>query len=76
MKAFGQWLARWWTVFVPIVGIVVLVAFWTVELQPLAVALIAGVLAGTVLAAVQHAEVVAHRVGDPFGSLVLAVAVT
>jgi Ca2+:H+ antiporter len=31
---------------------------------------------GSVLAAVHHAEVVAHRVGEPFGSLVLAVAVT
>jgi Ca2+:H+ antiporter len=29
-----------------------------------------------VLAAVHHAEVVAHRVGEPFGSLVLALAVT
>ena len=34
------------------------------------------VLAAAVLAAVHHAEVVAHRVGEPFGSLVLAVAVT
>ena len=34
------------------------------------------VLIGTVFAAVYHAEVVAHRVGEPFGSLVLAVAVT
>jgi Ca2+:H+ antiporter len=33
-------------------------------------------LVGTVLAAVYHAEVVAHRVGEPFGSLVLALAVT
>ena len=33
-------------------------------------------LAGTVFAAVHHAEVVAARVGEPFGSLVLAVAVT
>jgi len=42
---------------------------------PIAVA--AGVaLVGTVFAAVYHAEVVAHRVGEPFGSLVLAVAVT
>jgi Ca2+:H+ antiporter len=31
---------------------------------------------GTVVAAVHHAEVVAHRVGEPFGTLVLAVAVT
>jgi Ca2+:H+ antiporter len=34
------------------------------------------VLVGVVLAAVHHAEVVAHRVGEPYGSLVLAVAVT
>ena len=33
-------------------------------------------LVGTVFAAVYHAEVVAHRLGEPFGSLVLAVAVT
>jgi Ca2+:H+ antiporter len=37
---------------------------------------IAVVLIGAVLAAVHHAEVVAHRVGEPYGSLVLAVAVT
>ena len=33
-------------------------------------------IAATVFAAVYHAEVVAHRVGEPFGTLVLAVAVT
>jgi Ca2+:H+ antiporter len=33
-------------------------------------------LVGAVLVAVHHAEVVAHRVGEPFGTLVLAVAVT
>ena len=37
---------------------------------------VVALLAGSVLAAVHHAEVVAHRVGEPFGSLVLAVAVT
>ena len=36
---------------------------------------VGALLAGAVLAAVHHAEVVAHRVGEPFGSLVLAVAV-
>ena len=34
------------------------------------------VVFGTVFAAVYHAEVVAHRVGEPFGTLVLALAVT
>jgi Ca2+:H+ antiporter len=33
-------------------------------------------LIATVFAAVYHAEVVAHKVGEPFGSLVLALAVT
>lgn len=37
---------------------------------------LAAVLIGTVLAAVHHAELVAHRVGEPFGTLLLAVAVT
>lgn len=76
MKAIASWLTRSWAVVVPIIGIILLAAFWSVELQPWAVVLIALVLGGTVLAAVQHAEVVAHRVGEPFGSLVLAVAVT
>ncbi len=33
-------------------------------------------LIGAVFAAVYHAEVVAHRVGEPFGTIVLAIAVT
>lgn len=33
-------------------------------------------LIGSVLAAVHHAEVVAHKVGEPFGTLLLALAVT
>lgn len=33
-------------------------------------------LFGAVTAAVHHAEVIAHRVGEPFGTLVLAVAIT
>lgn len=40
------------------------------------VALIAAALAGSVFAAVHHAEMVAHRVGEPYGTLVLALAVT
>ncbi len=39
-------------------------------------ALLAVLLVGAVLAAVHHAEVVAHRVGEPYGSLLLAIAVT
>lgn len=38
--------------------------------------LFAAVLIGAVMAAVYHAEVVAHKVGEPYGTLVLAVAIT
>ncbi|MCJ1676788.1 ionic transporter y4hA [Streptomyces sp. APSN-46.1] len=65
-----------WTVVVPVVALVALVFSWGRDLPPVAVALVALCLGGAVLAAVHHAEVVAHRVGEPFGSLVLAVAVT
>src|SRR6201981_2555622 len=34
------------------------------------------ILFGTVFAAVHHAEVIAHRVGEPYGTLVLTLAVT
>src|SRR6185312_9500977 len=40
------------------------------------VALAAAALMATVFSAVYHAEVIAHRTGEPFGTLVLAVAVT
>lgn len=38
--------------------------------------LICAGLGAAVIAAVHHAEVVAHRVGEPFGTLILALAVT
>ncbi|CAM5366899.1 calcium:proton antiporter [Streptomyces aurantiogriseus] len=65
-----------WTSLVPVLAVVLLALTWGRDLPAVAVALVTGVLAGAVLAAVHHAEVVAHRVGEPFGSLVLAVAVT
>lgn len=44
--------------------------------QALLALLLAAVLLGNVIAAVHHAEVIAVRVGEPFGTLVLALAVT
>jgi Ca2+:H+ antiporter len=69
------WVGRWQFV-VPVVAVVVLVAVWGRSLPGPVSLLVALLLAGSVLAAVHHAEVVALRVGEPFGSLVLAVAVT
>ncbi|MEU5762454.1 ionic transporter y4hA [Nocardia sp. NPDC047648] len=68
-------LARW-TVVVPLLAVLALAATWGRGLPGVAVTIVAVALIGAVLAAVHHAEVVARRVGEPFGSLVLAVAVT
>jgi Ca2+:H+ antiporter len=54
----------------------VLAVSWGAKPGAPVLVLIGLLLIGSVLAAVHHAEVVAHRVGEPFGSLVLAVAVT
>ena len=65
-----------WTVVVPVLATVLLAFTWGRDIGVLIQVAVAFALAGAVLAAVNHAEVVAHRVGEPFGSLVLAVAVT
>ncbi|MFN8151828.1 MAG: hypothetical protein U0R24_11990 [Solirubrobacterales bacterium] len=64
-----------WTTSVPALGVVLLVLTWGSK-SPLVLVVVGVWLAASVLSAVHHAEVVAHRVGEPFGSLVLAIAVT
>ena len=44
--------------------------------QTWVIALMAAMLIGGVLSAVHHAEVVAHKTGEPFGTLVLAMCIT
>jgi Ca2+:H+ antiporter len=63
-------------VLVPILAAVLLALTWGRKPGVVIQILVGIALAAAVLAAVHHAEVVAHRVGEPFGSLVLAVAVT
>jgi Ca2+:H+ antiporter len=73
------WLADLplWTILAPVIaGIVLGAASLGVGVSGIFVAVIALALAGSVFAAVHHAEVVAHRVGEPYGTLVLALAVT
>ncbi|MFD7308831.1 calcium:proton antiporter [Promicromonospora sp. NPDC059942] len=65
-----------WTVVVPVLALVLLVATWSNHEHPVILTAIGAALVGAVLAAVHHAEVIAHKVGEPFGSLILAVAVT
>jgi Ca2+:H+ antiporter len=65
-----------WPLIVPLLGVAVLLAALVFPFGALLGTACAVALVGAVLAAVHHAEVVAHRVGEPFGTLVLALAVT
>jgi Ca2+:H+ antiporter len=60
----------------PLLALLVLIFVWGSHPSTPVVVVIDLFLAGAVLAAVFHAEVIARRVGEPFGALVLAVAVT
>src|SRR5215813_10781988 len=59
----------------PALGVAVWLLIGKVGLEFLALVSAAALL-GNVIAAVHHAEVVARRLGEPFGTLVLALAVT
>ncbi|MGF6998136.1 calcium:proton antiporter [Paraburkholderia sp. GAS32] len=65
-----------WTIAAPFVAWIVLGIAYALPGNGLLLALIGVALCAAVFTAVHHAEVVAHRVGEPFGTLVLAVAVT
>lgn len=65
-----------WPTAIPLAALaLLLVALVTDMSAPLAVLCVL-VLVGAVVAAVHHAEVVAHKLGEPLGTLVLALAVT
>ena len=66
-------LFRYWTWAAPVSAIAVIAAQAATEVPAV---ILAAVLVACVLAAVHHAELIAHRVGEPYGSLILAVAVT
>jgi Ca2+:H+ antiporter len=68
-----------WTVLAPLSTLAFIAAEMLVLPQPLASLLLlpaAALLFASVFAAVHHAETIAHRVGQPFGSIILALAVT
>jgi len=65
-----------WSLLLPIAAAVLLAGAKTLPGFPGVTLVLAAVVVGSVLSAVHHAEVIAHRVGEPFGTLVLAMAVT
>ncbi|MFF0265874.1 calcium:proton antiporter [Kribbella sp. NPDC004536] len=70
-----QGLPRW-TLAVPVLAFLDLVLSWHRDLGTVLLLLVCVGLGAAVFAAVHHAEVVAHKVGEPFGTLILALAVT
>src|SRR5215475_1271197 len=66
----------WWTWMWPVLAWVILSLTFVLDGGALIAAAAGAAVLATVFAAVYHAEVVAHRVGEPFGTLVLALAVT
>lgn len=65
-----------WTLALPPLGLAILALSWAAPALPGLVLLLVAGLVGSVIVSVHHAEVIAHRVGEPFGTLVLALAVT
>ncbi|MFF0339344.1 calcium:proton antiporter [Kribbella sp. NPDC004875] len=74
-RSVFQGLPRW-TLVVPALAFLDLVLSWHRHLGTVLLILVCAGLGAAVFAAVHHAEVVAHRVGEPFGTLILALAVT
>lgn len=72
----AAWLAHVWYRGVPFAACAVLVAAPATAPHGFVLALVIGALIAAVLVSVHHAEVVAHRAGEPFGTLILALAVT
>ena len=73
-----QKLARapWWAWTWPVLAFAILIVSTIFGAAGIMAAVAGAVLIAAVFAAVYHAEVVAHRIGEPFGTLVLAFAVT
>jgi Ca2+:H+ antiporter len=70
-----DWIALWFLA-APVLAVAVLgLSLATTLSAPIIALAVAGLLVA-VSSAVHHAEVVAHRLGEPYGTLVLALAVT
>jgi Ca2+:H+ antiporter len=65
-----------WHKAIPILALALLGAASWLASGPLQTTVITLMLLAAVVSAVHHAEVVAHRVGEPYGTLVLALAIT
>ena len=69
-------LATRFSVVAPFIGLLLLVVTWGSKPSAALSAVLVVVHVALVMVSVGHAEAIAHRVGEPFGTLVLALAVT
>lgn len=65
-----------WTIIFPFLAIVILYFNYLLPVSLVSDLILGTFLIGSVLAAVHHAETVAHRVGEPYGTIILALAIT
>lgn len=65
-----------WSIALPVLACVLLAAIWERPLGWVLLGIVVTALVVAVFTAVHHAEIIALRVGEPFGTLVLALAVT
>src|SRR6516225_8716351 len=65
-----------WTWLIPLMAIGFLVLAYGIGVSTWLAIVCGAALIGVVLVAVHHAEVVAHRLGEPFGTFVLGLSVT
>lgn len=68
--------AMTWPIILPLLSAGVLIAGFFLPLNAAVLVLCVVALLAAVICAVHHAEVIAHKVGEPYGTLVLALAVT
>jgi Ca2+:H+ antiporter len=65
-----------WVLLLPSISLAILLLYFFIPSFFGILILLTLGLIGSVIAAVHHAEVIAHKVGEPFGTLVLALSVT
>lgn len=66
----------WWTWLWPMLGAALLASSFVISISGVVAAVMGAAIIAVVFAAVYHAEVIAHKLGEPFGTLVLALSVT
>lgn len=78
MNSDRQLSNPWWTLAIPLVALLVISAYFANLFADHGIVTFVKILmlSGAIFASVHHAEIIAARAGEPFGSIILAVAVT